>query len=188
MTDKLVVDLGGKGHYSNGTITVNIDPKLNSDIVCDITATAKKLENFFQPDSVHMFTCIHTLEHLDPREALNSMAYWRGMLEPGGRLLVIVPDVAQIMKDWHLEKITSDTAISILYNASVYKNTPPWAGHQWGWTKHTLRRDMTRCGYVTITPERKFSEKYKFDRIEYTYTGDTGYEIPNLAVLGVKGR
>lgn len=182
---KTIVDLGGVGHYKNGTITVNIDPESGADIICDITAKADELSKHFEPGSVHMFTCIHTLEHLDPWVALDSMKYWRTFLEPRGRLLIVIPDLEQVMKDMVSNKIVNDTAISIIFNKTQNEIVSQWQKHRWGWTKPTLARDMTLCGYIPVNPERPFVKDYIFDKQSLSNIEDVGkYTVPNLRLLG----
>ena len=184
----MIVDLGGVGHYKNGTVTVNIDPDTNPDIVCDFTASANQLNLHFDPLSVNMFTCIHTLEHLEPHEAMLSMKYWSEFLEPNSRLLIVVPDTEKIIEDYINKKISADVAISILFRNSPYEQMNQWAKHRWAWTDFTLRRDMTNAGYNTISPERQFvPDFWTYDYKGFEFTGAVGeYQVPNLKIMGIK--
>jgi len=186
MTDKVIVDLGGEGHYQNGTVTVNINPESGSDIICDITARGQELHRYFPYGSVDMFTCIHTLEHLDPADVPESLLYWKSILKDGGRLLVIVPDLKQLWQDVMNEIVSEDVAIAITFRNNFNGKFEYWDTHKWGWTRKTLRRDMASCGFKVIDPERPFSKDYIFDDYSFSYTGDVHhYVIPNLRVMGL---
>jgi hypothetical protein len=186
---KLIVDLGGVGHYDNGTVTVNIDPASGADIICDITAGANRLIDHFDIGSVHMFTCIHTLEHLEPRDAIASLRYWKAFLEPIGRLFVVVPDIFRIMQDVVMNELSSDVAISLLYRNSTFSYPVPWSTHKWGWTRFTLARDLAQAGYKVIEPQRNFGvpDTWLYDYKGFEFTGMVGqYNVPNLKLVGVK--
>lgn len=184
------MDLGGVGHYENGVVTVNIDSAAKPDIKCDITARANELKNHFDKETVDMFLCVHTLEHISTDQVYPTLKYWLEFLKPAGRLLVVVPDLGQMWKDFMEEKVSADTIIAVTFRRSPFSFSPRWSTHQWGWTRYTLRRDMHNCGYITLDhPERAFGipHAWFFDYKDFSWSPDyKKYMVPNLKVLGVK--
>src|SRR5688572_26261461 len=101
--DPLKVDFGGAGQGGE-FVTVNIDAEgkahASPDIVADISHAAQQLGQHFQPQSITEARCIVTLEHLMPHDLHNTLAYWRTFMQPGAKLLIVVPDMRRIAHDW----------------------------------------------------------------------------------------
>ncbi len=56
---------------------------------CEVTTSMDQIPD----DSVGMFTAIHVVEHVDDDTADAIIAVWKRALRPGGRLLIVTPDL-----------------------------------------------------------------------------------------------
>jgi predicted SAM-dependent methyltransferase len=86
----LKLHIGGKQAHPDWKI-INIEPLPEVDFVCD----ASKLDRF-EDNSVAIIYASHVLEHFYygiDNELVNTLKEWRRVLEPGGQLLVSVPDL-----------------------------------------------------------------------------------------------
>lgn len=187
----LRVDLGGIGQ--NGQwVTVNSDAsgyRPQSDIVADITASANELSQYFAPQSVDEMRCVHTLEHLPFDEIVPTLAYWKTMLKPGGRLLIVVPDMGQIAHQYSNGKITYEVFAALAHGDTPGYRSTRNAGelHRWGWDAYTLHCDLKAAGFTGFRLDvDEWPSYWLFDYPAYAYTGLVGkWQVANLRMIGV---
>lgn len=111
----------------------------------------------FAADSVGDIYCGHFLEHLDRDDARVFLGECYRVLVPGGRLGVLVPDMAEIFR-----RYVADEPAPIEYPAgthrdlrdldhmyeAVIRSTMQPSQHRWGYDLVTLRRALERAGFV----------------------------------------
>ena len=185
----LNVDMGGYGQ--NGPWkTVNWDNGLvrsSPDIVADFTPDAHQLEQHFEPQSIDAMRCVHTLEHLAFKDWPTTLVYWRGFLKPSGTLLIVVPDMGQLITDFVTGKIPFDVFASVAWHPTFRENKGPGEMHRWGWTAATLARNLHEAGYANVRAagDEHYPAAWLYDYDEFTFTGCVrSYLCPNLRLLG----
>lgn len=183
------VDFGGVGKYKNGTITVNIDPKANPNIVCDIRESTRELDKHFKRESLDQIACFHTLEHLPSYEILPSLKYWRDFLKPTGRLLVVVPDTELLIEDYNMRSISFQAMMTVIFNRTPVTRRPAFQQHYWAWTEQTLKMDLFSCGYKHISTfgNEIYPESWTFAPPGMELFPEFGnYSFPNLRLAAHK--
>lgn len=170
----LKVDFGGCGKGGEWRTINKDDGEAHAapDIVADITAAAHALDTAFEPQSVDEARCIHALEHLPPWDVLATLAYWRGFLKPGARLLIVVPDMRAIFETYLDGWIDAETAMGMIYVPAEWQQKAPGEAHRWGFDEDTLCQRLNAAGYHDVR------------RIDYphgTFRVDDS-PVPNLAV------
>jgi predicted SAM-dependent methyltransferase len=100
----LKLNLGCHCFKLQGFVNIDIDPKVQPDIVMDL----KELTNRFSPDSVDFINAGHILEHMPYEDSLKLIDDCFHILKPCSSLLVIVPnyEIASKVTSWkEAEKI-----------------------------------------------------------------------------------
>ena len=183
----LKLDLGGVGRGGEW-MTVNLDTELRGapDCVADISAEADQLHGLFGTQTVDAIRSIHTLEHLPPDEIMPTLSYWREMLKPGGTLLIVVPDMASLARDYVGGVIPFE-----IFAAVTYADTgraPELERHRWGWDAKTLAADLAASGYTNVRvggDEDWRPSHWYFDYPKYAYTKLLNvYQVANLRMVG----
>lgn len=179
-------DFGGEGHYENGVITVNINENTYPDIIADVR---KDLEQYMDYDSVDQISAFHLLEHIPAMEIFPTLKYWRRFLKPTGRLLLVVPDIDKLIDDYFANLIDFEGAMSVIFNRTPYGRPMIYDQHYWGWSKATLIKALTVCGYYDI-------KEFGFEIYPASWTFDSPgmgdnpfwgkYEFPNLRLMAYK--
>ncbi|MFH1746970.1 MAG: hypothetical protein ABIG44_07990 [Planctomycetota bacterium] len=138
----------------DGFVGVDVRPSRAADYVLPAWDTSP-----FELDSVAEIYSRHMLEHLDPAQAYRALAAWLDILEPGGRLRLIVPDL-----EFHARQLLGqqvswsvDSARNIEHAmAGFYGWREPRRGgaledaHRWGYTWETLTTLLREVGYTRI--------------------------------------
>ncbi len=188
----LRVDLGGTGRGGLWT-TVNNDAsglRPLADLVADIRECAHELEQYFDPQSVDEMRCCHTLEHLPFMEIIPNLRYWATFLKPNALILVVVPDMGEIVRQYADGEIPFDVVAAL-----VYGDTPGYRRdrsevelHKWGFDMYTLEDGLREAGYhgIQLAGDERWPASWLFDYPAYAYTGLVGkWSVPNLRMIGV---
>ena len=94
----------------------------------------------FEDASVTEVYSRHVLEHFGLREAVDVLLEWRRVLEPGGTVYIIVPNLI-----WHLHQVVSGSHDSF-YSKTSGKNDRYWGmGSIFGWQQDA--HDYHKFGY-----------------------------------------
>ena len=172
----LRVDFGGTGRGGQW-LTVNVDghgiAHPAPDVVADITAQADQLRHHFAPASIDEAQCIATFEHLPPHDHVATLKMWRGLLKPGSRLTIMVPDVAQIAADWLDNQLPTRVAMGMIFCPPEWQRMLPGEQHRWGFNRESLITLLVEAGYVMAQWDANYPQRTFF--VE-------GYPVPNLAV------
>lgn len=187
----LRVDLGGIGRDGEWkTVNTDVSVRQAPDFVADITAHAHQLESIFQPESIDIIRCIHTLEHLPNWDILPTLEYWRRFLKTGGKLWIVVPDLGEMAKDYASGRIPFEVFAAVAYvPPSRTINRPATEEHRWGWSYDTLCQDLLKAGYsrADYAYNDVWIDSWSLDYSDLVHTGLVGkYNVPNLRVEAVK--
>ena len=154
------LNLGSGHHKLEGFVNVDSDPSTHPDICADAIAFLRDCEN----DSIHEIYAGHFLEHLSKSNALYFIELCFNRLAPGGKLGIVVPDMAAVF--WKYVK--SDPLVMDFGNGlkctianldDVCKffiygkpEEPETMHHRWCWDQLTLASALYKKGFVNATP------------------------------------
>jgi hypothetical protein len=142
----------GCGNFKkHGFINVDVRPDSAADVVTEAWNTGQ-----FPQGVAEFIYSRHMLEHLDPDDARLALRAWLGLLQPGGLLNVIVPDVA-----FHARQLLG-LATSSFPNQFDHACAGFWGwrdearggsredAHRWGYTEHSLGAELLSAGFVQV--------------------------------------
>lgn len=121
----------------------------------------------YPDESAEEIAAIHFLEHLPKPMADEFLAECFRVLQPGGRLGLVVPDTRAIMRLWldgdpvvcemppgRFWKVADLDDVCAIFLFSTYQDSP----HVWAWDFGTLRRAMERAGFVVTGEIDRFRD------------------------------
>jgi len=122
----------GQRKFGPGWLNIDTQAKWEPDILADGAHL-----DMIADGAVEIVVLHHVLEHFDPadRDALLREC-WR-VLEPGGRLIVCVPDMRALVRRWTLGQITDDIFLVNTYGAYMGAEADR---HKWAYTRQSLER------------------------------------------------
>jgi Methyltransferase domain len=167
-------------------IRVDLDPRAEPDIVADV----RDLSGHVELESMDAIFSAHLLEHLLEVDLLSTLVHWRGLLKPGGRLLVQVPDIgmaaARVAEGRGCQVIyycpTSDGGhlpvrpIDLLYGHWGLAKDSALMSHRTGFTAETLGWWLGQAGFA--------GEVHSQPELAWTLEADTwrnGHQVPEPA-------
>lgn len=103
------LDLGSGYIKRKGFKSVDIDKKVNPDILADIR-TLKPVST----ESIDEVFCSHTLEHILPKDLFKTLRSIYRILKPTGKVTIVVPNIKAVSDDWISGMITSKHYESII--------------------------------------------------------------------------
>jgi len=137
-----------------GYIGVDARPSGAADYVLPAWDTSP-----WPPGSIDEVYSRHMLEHLDPGDARRTLEAWHDVLQPGGLLHIILPDLKFHARQL-LGEVTSwsQHADENFQHAicSIYGWRQPICGgdredaHRWGYTYELLHALLTEVGFAAI--------------------------------------
>lgn len=125
---------------------VNVDLYTPADIKDDIVKLWK-----FRAGSAAEIYAAHCLEHLSRLEGQQAVARWCEVLQPGGELTVIVPDVVFNLRLF-LEAYDKGTPDPWGFRAETIWGNQNHGGefHRWGYDSRQLFRMLDAAGFTDI--------------------------------------
>lgn len=136
-------------------VNVDADPRVEPDV----TMTVPPLH--FADGEAEEIYCGHLLEHLRPEQGAALLAECYRVLQPGGRLGVVVPDTREIMRRWlegsaslvemppgRFWRMDDLDHVCATFLFSTYQDSP----HQWAYDADTLARTLELAGFEGLTP------------------------------------
>lgn len=145
------LNIGAGSVRREGFLSVDIRAAAGVDIV----SNAWELSTI-APQSVSEIYTRHMVEHLDPNDAKLSLRRWFEILQPGGRINIVVPDI-----EFHARQLLG-AATSHLpdQQAHAYAGFFGWRdetrggnredAHRWGYTERSLVILMRDVGFTDI--------------------------------------
>jgi len=172
------VDFGGTGKGGEW-LTVNVDGKGIAhpapDIVADVTDYVV-LGQHFKGGSIDEAQCIATFEHLPAHVLGYTLHMWRYYLKPGARLVIMVPDIQQIVVEWQGGAYSTKTAMDMIFSPPEWTQKLPGEVHRYGFDGELLVGMLTEAGY---------RDARVFAGPQATFFVD-GHPVPNLWVEAFK--
>lgn len=122
---------------------INVDcvsrpPDQVPDLICDVG----KERLPFEDDSIDQVAFVHCLEHFGCGEGDSIIKECHRILRPHGSLIVIVPEMREVVKGWLESKISDQIFFTVTYGA--YQGQPG-DRHAWGYTTETLKEFLWNC-------------------------------------------
>lgn len=174
----LRVDFGGTGKGGKW-VTVNVDAQGIAhpapDIVADVTAEADQLRDYFDPHSIDEAQCVATFEHIAAHDHLATLVYWRSLMKPDARLIIMVPDVQHIAVQWLGGVLSTKTAMDMIFSPPEWTRKLPGELHRFGFDDEMLMSLMREAGYQNVRHVKEGAQATFF-------VGS--YPVPNLWVEG----
>lgn len=114
-----------------GWINIDVNPKWNPDIV----ASGESLP-MFEDNSAEVIVLHHCLEHFGCGQAEPMIKECHRILEPGGSLIITIPDLRELALGWLNGKISDWIYIINLYGAYMDSEADI---HKWGYSAISLQ-------------------------------------------------
>ena len=147
--------VGSAARARDGFLSVDVRDDSGADVIADMRALPDSLIG--QVDEIYSR---HAVEHLSRSDAKDALTNWKRILKPGGRLHVIVPDLA-----FHVDQfkglVSSDPerfpdqfehAMAGFFGWSdPDRGGQDWDIHRWGYSFETLKALLENLGYRDIT-------------------------------------
>ena len=144
-------------------VRLDIDRRVEPHIVAALT----DMGDIGEFDAVY---CSHTLEHLYPHQVPIALAEFLRVLKPGGRAIIVVPDVENLKLSDEVMYTTTDglevTAFDLFYGHRRLIEQNPFMAHHCAFTAKLLTDVMRFSGFSVSQA-----------------TSDTNW---NLVAIGVK--
>ncbi len=132
-------------------VRLDIDVRVKPDVVAPITAVG----DIGEFDAVY---CAHTLEHLYPHQVPIALNEFRRVLKPGGRAIVVVPDVEGLLLSDEVLYTTDAglevTAFDLFYGHRRLIEQNPFMAHHCAFTAGLLAAVMQFAGFGTVRATR----------------------------------
>jgi SAM-dependent methyltransferase len=135
-------------HFSE--VRLDIDPRCEPDICASMT----DLGDIGPFDAVY---CSHALEHLAPHDVAVALGEFRRVLNPGGAVVAIVPDLEDVRptEDVLYESAAGPVAgLDIYYGMRRYLAEFPHMAHRTGFVAATLAKALTDAGFARVGAQR----------------------------------
>jgi len=129
-------DIGCGLHSRAGYTGVDIRPLPGVEIVC----AAWEIAQHVAPGSVEMIYSRHMIEHLTFAEGRQSLKAWHAVLQLGGEVEILVPDL-----EYHARQLMAAPESRSTFNNRITNHAHAVAGF-YGWQTH--EHDVHRSGYT----------------------------------------
>lgn len=133
---RLIVCAGER--HKEGWTTHDVQDLPNTDIVCDFWDLTDHVKN----QSCDEIEFTHALEHFPMRESRAVLRLLFGLLKPGGKIYIEVPNFY-----WHAEQIIQDPLNRQVVEYAFGGQLNKWDFHYNGFTPEILAEDMTDAGF-----------------------------------------
>jgi predicted SAM-dependent methyltransferase len=111
----------------------------------DITADVHRLP--FETGEVSEIYSAHLLEHFPVEELRRSiLPYWLSLLEDGGKLVSVVPDVETMVEERAAGRMPFSDFVEVMYGGQEYEGD----FHFWGYSKESLTALLEEAGLEDV--------------------------------------
>lgn len=172
MDGRVRLHLGCGTDYWTGYINIDSSPQADCDLRLDFTRIAE----VFGDGSVSEVSMMHSLSYLRLWEARDFLVDTYQLLEPGGRLVVELPDLLKCARralesagnlDEYLEAVRGLYAFDIGQIERRERFTP----YAFGWSAEHLRVELERVGFSSVSilePQTHGRRVWRDVRVEAT--------------------
>lgn len=142
----LRLNLGsGQRPFAKPFINIDAQAKWKPDVVADCADLAPD----FEDASCDLIVLSHVLEHFGCGEGQGVLAEAHRLLQPGGSLIVSVPDIRALAQRWLLGKLDTQVYVTNLYGAYMGDLHDR---HAWGYVKETLETELWQQRWTQVKP------------------------------------
>ena len=165
------LNLGCGKEKKKGYINIDSNTHVKPDIIDDAITLSK-----FEDNSADVIECYHLLEHLTLRDAKKALRTWFRVLKSGGKLIMELPNLKKCC-ELLMTKTDKELDDGLGYNLAIIgiygwppdiKKNPEGQQHKWGWTPHSLSKELSKVGFEKIGGtdqiEQKWRKAYKVRR------------------------
>lgn len=135
---------------ANSETRLDIDPRCNPDVVASMT-------DLGDIGPFDMVFSSHSLEHLAPHDVGVALAEFRRVLKPGGRLVVMVPDLQDVRPTEEVLYVSPAgpvAGIDMYYGFRAALEAQPYMAHRTGFVAETLQGALDRAGFAAALTQR----------------------------------
>jgi len=163
------LNLGSGGVEVPGYVSVD-KYDLRASLVMDVF----DLDKHFPEGSVEEILASHLFEHVNPYESVELLVKWRKLLKPGGRLIMELPNIEELCKDFlAADKAGRYGILNCIYGSVNTRDTKNkkeiTSPHLWGWYPEMMHEHLVWAGFENIGfgPEQ-IPHPHKNFRVEAT--------------------
>lgn len=129
------------------------ETRLDADASCapDVVASVTDMGDIGEFDIV--YAC-HMLEHLAEHDVALALAEFRRVLVPGGRVLIIVPDLEGVPPDatvMYESAAGPVRGLDMYFGMAKYLHNKPYMAHRTGFVEATMRAALEAAGFAHIS-------------------------------------
>ena len=132
-------------------VTLDIDPDTKPNIVGSMTDLGMIADGRY--DVVY---CSHALEHLYPHEVPRALAEFHRVLKPGGKAVILVPDLEDVPATDAVLPGSSLCGLHLYYGDASLIEAHPHMAHHSGFVTATLRAAMEAAGFKVETQRMSY--------------------------------
>lgn len=128
-------------------VRLDIDERTKPDVIGSMT----NLGEIGQFDIVY---CCHALEHLYPHEVNIALTEFKRVLNPGGKAIIVVPDLEDVRPDntiLNREDKAPITGLHLFYGDHALIPEFPFMAHHCGFIAETLKYALEQAGFKAQT-------------------------------------
>lgn len=146
VSPRLLLNLGsGQRPFDAPWINVDSQAKWGEGDHLFVQADIRNMP-MFADNSAEMIVCHHCFEHLKSSDATESLKEWYRILQPGGSLIISIPDIRALALRWITGRMDDVLYITNLMGADM---GDPADIHRWHYTIEMLRRELEKCDWHT---------------------------------------
>lgn len=161
----------------HGFINVDIRDDVNPDLCLDIFDLANVPDN-----SIETILSVHTLEHLDRKNAQSSLERWFQVLKPGGKVYVCVPNMKAVCEHYIYHGQLSD-----LFSALGGSQRHPFDYHLSHYDFATLKQYLENAGFKNVDYYDAWKTPWSHvDSYAFAYYPHKQFETGKLMSLNVE--
>jgi len=126
------------------------------DLRAHILMDVFDMDKYFPENSVEEILASHLFEHVNPYKSVDLLKSWLKILKPGGKLIMEVPNIEELCKDF----VTADKQarygiLNCIYGAVNTQDDNNREGkitapHLWGWYPEMMYDHLVWAGYSNI--------------------------------------
>jgi ubiquinone/menaquinone biosynthesis C-methylase UbiE len=156
------LNLGCGLHHPEGFINIDINPKVNPDIIADVSKLS------YEDNTVDKILASHIIEHFFVWKIPEILKEWYRVLKVSGVIQIECPDLHKVLKNYYERPDDMLLSMGGLYGDYTEKNETQV--HYWCYTYPELKLMLLDAGFREVAP-----------------TAQLGHDVGrDMALIGVK--